>query len=316
MNKIKKFKFALFAVLMVVVGVFFTSCDKLMDEPVAPVVSNEMKNDESLSTVQTRALSDWTGKDVKEANGSLVDGIFLYKRGNKDTYVIKVNLSKRQIRPYYDPSGTTNSTGAPMFNISKASNYNLSNYGWYALINASFFWFKYDPTPLSFYLRKDGKTIAAGTGSYASGTSDDGPRKYFGIHNRKAYIGSAQWTKTLSGITPTSETEMKQDMEKRLPRYNDIFCGLDPLLNKKRWSESIGRTMVGINTANRNIVYILVSAGLIQEKAHDYLVDDFGCNEVVMFDGSDSSQFKFLDTDGSNWHVDLNRPVPVFFAIK
>lgn len=306
--------FALLAVLIGFVGVGFSSCDKSADELMAPVVFNEMKNDESPSTVQTRALSDWTGKDVKDSNGSLVNGIFLYKRGN--TYVIKVNLSKRQIRAYYETSGTTNSKGALMFNISKALNYNLSNYGWYALINASFFWFKYNPTPLSFYLRKDGKTIAAGTGSYASETSSDGPRKYFGIHNRKAYIGNAQWTKTLSGITPTSETEMKQDMEKRLPRYNDIFCGLDPLLNKKRWSESIGRTMVGINTANRNIVYILVSAGLIQKKAHDYLVDDFGCNEVVMFDGSDSSQFKFLDTDNLGWGVNLGRSVPVFFAIK
>lgn len=309
-------KLVYLAATIFAVVALMSSCNKSFNEPIARVINDEMQNDEASSKGGTRALSDWTGKDIKEANGSLVPGIFLYKRGTEEVYVIKVNLSKRQIRAYYKTSGKTNSKGAPMFNLSRASAYDLPNYHWYALINASFFWLGYNPTPLSFYLRKDGKTIAAGTGSYASEDSHDGPRKYFAIHKKKAYIGNAQWTKTLSGNIPDTEDEMKQDMEKRLPKYSDIFCGLDPVLNNKGFTAKKGRTMVGINSSQRNIVYILVAASLSQKDANKYLVSDFGCNEVVMFDGSDSSQFKFLDTDGLDWNVDLNRSVPVFFAIK
>lgn len=314
MNTLKKAWYAM--LVMIVAGIGFVSCDKSMDEPLTSENPKEVQNKDALRATQTRAISDWVGKDLRESNGSFVDGLFLYKKDSEKTYVLKVNLSKRQIRAYFESSGRNNETGAPMFNLSRASSYNLSNYGWYALINASFFWLGYNPTPLSFYLRKDGKTIAAGTGSYAPESSQDGYRKYFSIHNGKAYIGSAQWTTTLSGSAPSSEEEMKKDMEKRLPKHRDIFCGLDPVLNNKGFKDPKGRTMVGINSASPNIVYILVATSLSQEKANDYLVQDFGCDEVVMFDGSASSQFNFLDTDKLRWKVDLKRPVPVFFAIK
>lgn len=52
-------------------------CDKSMNEPIAPVINDEIQDDEASSKVETRALSDWTGKDIKEANGSWSQDIFI-----------------------------------------------------------------------------------------------------------------------------------------------------------------------------------------------------------------------------------------------
>ena len=227
---------------------------------------------------------------------------------------VKVNLSYRQIKAYYVQNGTESGTGFPRFNRYKTTDFNLPSYNWYALINASFFWLNDNPTKLSFFLKKNGNVVAAGTSSYKT-VSEDGPRKYFAIDNGQAYIGDAQWTKTLSNTTPTTEAQMAADMNARLPYY-DVFCGLDPVNANKSKTSYIGRTMVGINSSDPTRVYILVAKSLKQTTAYNYLVNDFGCTDVVMFDGSYSSQFKFTDLDNTGWGFSSTRAVPVFFAIK
>lgn len=119
-------------------------------------------------------------------------------------------------------------------------------------------------------MKKNGSVIAAGTSSYKT-ISEDGPRKYFAIDNNQAYIGDAQWTTTLSGTVPTTESEMATDMNIRLPYY-DVFCGLDPVNANKNKTSSIGRTMVGINSSEPGIVYILVAKSLKQITAISQLM--------------------------------------------
>jgi hypothetical protein len=304
--------FALFSVL-IIAGMCFTSCNKDDETPMV-MQTNQVKNfftRDSIAPV-TRSISDWTGLDVRAADGGFVSGIFLYRRGTANTYVVKVNLSHRQIKAYYVQNGTSN--GIPLFNRYTASSFNLPSYNWYALVNASFFWLNDTPTKLSFFLKKNGSVIAAGTSSYKT-ISEDGPRKYFAIDNNQAYIGDAQWTTTLSGTVPTTESEMATDMNIRLPYY-DVFCGLDPVNANKNKTSSIGRTMVGINSSEPGIVYILVAKSLKQITAYNYLINDFGCTDVVMFDGRYSSQFKFTDLDNTGWGFSSTRAVPVFFAIK
>ena len=315
MNKFGKIFFSMIAmIMMVAVGSVFTSCTN--DDDDFRVPAQESQFDQALGqdsvAPMTRSLSDWTGLDVRAADGGFVPGIFLYRRGTANTYVVKVNLSYRQIKAYYVQNGT--SSGVPLFNRYTASSFNLPSYNWYALVNASFFWLNNTPTKLSFFLKKNGNVVAAGTSSYSSATSES-PRKYFAIQNGQAYIGSAQWTTTLSGTTPTTEAQMAADMDARLPYY-DVFCGLDPVLADKSKTSSLGRTMVGINSSDPTRVYILVAKSLTQTAAYNYLVNDFGCTEVVMFDGSYSSQFKFTDLDNTGWGFSSTRPVPVFFAIK
>lgn len=317
MNKFEKIFVSLIAMIMLVaVGSVFTSCSNDDDDFRVPAQAQQLEQslDQDSVAPMTRSISDWTGLDVRAADGGLVPGIFLYKRGSADTYVVKVNLSYRQIKAYYVQNGTESGTGFPRFNRYKTTDFNLPSYNWYALINASFFWLNDNPTKLSFFLKKNGNVVAAGTSSYKT-VSEDGPRKYFAIDNGQAYIGDAQWTKTLSNTTPTTEAQMAADMNARLPYY-DVFCGLDPVNANKSKTSYIGRTMVGINSSDPTRVYILVAKSLKQTTAYNYLVNDFGCTDVVMFDGSYSSQFKFTDLDNTGWGFSSTRAVPVFFAIK
>lgn len=141
--------FALFSVL-IIAGMCFTSCNKDDETPMV-MQTNQVKNfftRDSIAPV-TRSISDWTGLDVRAADGGFVSGIFLYRRGTANTYVVKVNLSHRQIKAYYVQNGTSN--GIPLFNRYTASSFNLPSYNWYALVNASFFWLNDTPTKLSFF---------------------------------------------------------------------------------------------------------------------------------------------------------------------
>lgn len=56
MNKIKNLKIAPLAVLMLFVGVFFTSCDKLMDEPITPVETEQIQDENVKSSLELRSL--------------------------------------------------------------------------------------------------------------------------------------------------------------------------------------------------------------------------------------------------------------------
>lgn len=83
MNKIKKCKFALFAVLVGFAVVALSSCDKSFDEPVAPVVSNEAEMQRISQSAQTRALSDYT-EQTYEVNQSYKDAYQHYKQRPKE----------------------------------------------------------------------------------------------------------------------------------------------------------------------------------------------------------------------------------------
>lgn len=92
--------------------------------------------------------------------------------------------------------------------------------------------------------------------------------------------------------------------------YPDILVGLDPYFNKKESSE-IGRTFVGVKEysyqENRfspvyktHLVYILSSNAISQKDAINELIK-LGVYEtdIVMFDGSGSSQLAFVDNNNS-----------------
>ena len=269
----------------------------------------------------TRAYSDWTGLDVRDPDNpsNFVPGIYLLKRGSANTYVIKVNLNSRQIKAYYQQNATDIS-GFKSFDGLSINSFNLTSLQWYVVINASFFNAAGDSDPyrLPFCLKKNGTYATAGYNSYVSTPATDGYRRYFAIKNNKAYMGDAFYDTDITGtFTPSTESAMETDLDARM-NYPDIFMGLDPINADKSGSSYVGRTMVGINTSQRNIVYILVASAIKQSQAVSYLQNDFGCNDIVMFDGGGSSQFRFVDVDNMGWKVTSsdNRSVPVYFAIK
>jgi hypothetical protein len=253
----------------------------------------------------------------------LSTGVMLFKKQNESTYVFEVDLSQgKQIKAYFEfANGYTNASTTipyPYFERMFASQYNLSSYNWIALINSSFFELTADPTRSPFFLKKNGTIVSIGHSSYTN-SSLDSPRKYFAVNysgtNGAAYIGSAQWTSSLNGTNGGNLTNsvVFNDMTQRFQSYQDVFVGLDPLLNNKGIDASRRRTMVGINSQGGNTVYILVALGETQTEAVDILEDIFSCSDIVMFDGSDSSQFKTIN---SNYATASSRDVPVFFAIK
>lgn len=92
--------------------------------------------------------------------------------------------------------------------------------------------------------------------------------------------------------------------------YPDVLVGLDPTFNKNASSE-IGRNFVGVKEysyqENRfspvyktHLVYILISNAITQKDALNELIK-LGVYEtdIVMFDGSESSQLAFFDNNNS-----------------
>lgn len=269
----KHLKIALYAVLMLFVGVFFTSCDKsIMDEPMAPVINNE---EENLS--QTRALQNgW--QDEENANGIRY---YSKKDESRTWYVIKIYLPQIKISPVYRIHSESQSTTDPTFYKQHLGEWNSSNEGRnaIALVNASFFNFKWSDlwnqdygilgrkAEVAHPFGKNGNMISLG---YESSQAN---WKTFAVVNKKAYIGSQSYYNpeiTVTGFDP--------DQEERDPE------------------DRIGRTMVGIPYNGSDVVYIFVTGddvgyGAKQSQAINALRSDFGCSRIVMFDGSASSQF-------------------------
>ncbi|MDR2540696.1 MAG: hypothetical protein LBD11_02710, partial [Candidatus Peribacteria bacterium] len=129
--------------------------------------------------------------------------------------------------------------------------------------------------------------LSTGYSSY-SNVDTEKPRKYFAINysgnTGSAFIGGAQWTSYLTGNTNTYS-----DMQARFQSFQNVFVGLDPLLNNKQKTSSIQRTMVGIPNQGGSTVYILVASAKTQTAVNSILTDTFGCSDVVMFDGGGST---------------------------
>ena len=270
MSKIKKLVYSLAVMVFAVVA--FSSCDKSMDEPMAPVIDNEVEN-----LPQTRALQNgW--QNEQNANGIRY---YSKKDGSRTWYVIKIYLPQIKISPVYRIHSESQSTTNPTFYKQHLGEWNSSNEGRnaIALVNASFFNFKWkDPwhqdygilgrkAEVTHPFGKNGNMISVG---YESSQAN---WKTFAVVNKKAYIGSQSYYNPEITVT-----------------------GFDPDQEKKDPEDRIGRTMVGIPYNGSDVVYIFVTGddvgyGAKQSQAINALRSDFGCSRIVMFDGSASSQF-------------------------
>jgi hypothetical protein len=319
MKKVFKIGYGLNKVLVifacVCAGMCVSSC--VQDEDVVVHSSTSLEVfaiDSSLNEVPTLRSMDYTPLGWESVQ--LGTGVMLFKKQSESTYVFEVELTQgRKIKAYYELANgvaqATASTPLPLFDRRTTQSFTLSNYDWLAAINASFFSASDDPTSLAFFLKKDGTIISTGYSSHSNATSEK-PRKYFAINysgnNGSAFIGGAQWTSYLTG-----NTSAYSDMQERFQSFQNVFVGLDPLMNEKQPNSSIPRTMVGISSQGGSTVYILVASAKQQAEANSILTNIFGCSNVVMFDGGGSTQFKSIN---ANYYLNASRTLPVIFAIK
>jgi hypothetical protein len=314
MENLVRIGLGVLGILTVMLVMSLSSCSK--DDIVVPAPVSVESVDVSDESPTTRALASTpSGWDVVQS----ATGVKIYKKQSEETYVIGVDLSQgAQIKAFCEfANGVTQATANnpyPLFWKNwRTQDFNLSSYNWFAVANASFFSLYDDPTSLPFFLKKDGTILSTGHNSYSNATTEK-PRKFFSINysgsNGIAIVGNAQW---LESDWFSGNTTAYADMQERFQSYQNVFVGLDPLLNDKGKDEQKDRTMVGVNSSGSN-VYILVAKSKTQSVANSILTSTFGCNGgVVMFDGSASTQFKSLS---SSYKINSTRYIPVFFAIK
>lgn len=150
-------------------------------------------------------------------------------------------------------------------------------------VNTSFFDyhpFSTSPREISFPYKQNGTLLTKGTDCSGGG----GKIKNLHVWNDRQYAAT--------GGMGCSSTDFAA-----LESYGsapDIIGGLDTSF-PKRWSDSIGRTYFGVKDGDREgygfreLLFIYSSASADQDHAPQQLWD-FGADEVMMFDGSGSSQ--------------------------
>lgn len=105
-----------------------------------------------------------------------------------------------------------------------------------------------------------------------------------------------------------------------------VVAGLHPINASKSPNDYVGRTMVGIKDCDgdgfKEGLYILTTRYAKQQEAYNILSTEFSCDQVIMLDGSGSTQMVcqgteyVKSTDYDYWPAYPRRRFPVALAIK
>lgn len=307
----------IFFYLLVVCGLFF-SCDKkeFTDMSVSSDVSTSTEENRAIAKSSQAYLfaqkqlgiapSGWT--NVK--NGKAVA---LYKRDQGSTvYVTELDLSRGAVLTSYyqykdkNISAATQKTPSPSFVANPVSKFSdkMTKYGWFMVCNLNFFGNGYQSAHI---LKKGGTIVTCG---YAGYKEKSFSKRYLNIYSSYATIEDGPSANT----TVVSNSDLYKSTASFYSAYN-VMGGLYPLKSDseynyssafgadKRAEANIGRTMVGIKSrysgANKSLVYVLVAESLTQDAAYLILKTEFKVDQVIMFDGSGSSQMVTQDSSYS-----------------
>lgn len=219
------------------------------------------------------------------------DGWLLYRKiGGENIYVQEINLQKNRIN-FVDWKISDQNFKLVSLSEKWQTLKNIS----YSLTNGSFF----DRGAnglfnMSFPYKKNGKIQSMGWSTEQNIYS--GELKMLAI----GYDYSTGYKNHIAKVIDYDKAVLQQK------NYTDILVGLSKYYDKSRYSK-IGRTFVGVKDysyydlsqqrgIDTNLVYILTGVNLSQQDAIDEL-KKFGIedNNIIMFDGSGSSQLFFED---------------------
>lgn len=225
-----------------------------------------------------------------------------FKKDNTNTYVVAINLKNGQasVKPLYNtptPSLASSTSPNPVFQTGNVLYWQGKDQTAFAVANCAFF---NGPnassqpitgegtTTLPFVLKRFGSIVASGYNLLTEsnqryltlGLSASG----YGYYSQIGDNGSIANT---GNLFTTSQNYYQN-------KGNTIIGGLHPINANKDATASIGRTMVGIKDCDgdgyKEALYILVASSETQSNAYNLLKNAFLCDQVVMFDGSGSSQ--------------------------
>lgn len=269
---------------------FFLSCerdDKLIVEN-TKLKSQKNTDKKRASNLSMKSSSSPYGWEDQGTNKSR--GIRKFYNASNKWYVIKVYLPSIRIKPIYKISDGRNSNN-PVFykkNINKWKN-DSKGRGADVLINGSFFNLSsiWGETTVSHEFGYNTSIISGGS------VPNEWGQQQLRIRNKRAIIGY-----------PVCVANFELSVN-----------GLSLNVNKDKNSK-IGRTMVGVNSSRRDILYFFVTAnksgcGATQNEGKSAL-QSFGCTEYMMLDGSSSSQMTWNGTtlvNGSDYG--WNRRIPM-----
>lgn len=310
-----------FTAVILFTGLF--SCNKLDDD------MDELSLHQDQNTTESVVAKSGSGINyVPDATWSTFyssgSKIRVFRKGTSNTYVIAVDLEAGgQVIPYYEfSSGHSNATSSlpsPSFQLKRVNDMNLSSMGWAGVVNFGFYG---HINQSSFLLKKNSQLISAGFGTYLS---SEPQRRTIGINtstkNATVFNGPGN-NNSNHNNNSTGRVNLYNAANSAYSSFTHVITGLhpSPSIAPKTPNGNIGRTFVGVKQKNPmsggpSFMYILVASSLKQQQAHDILVG-FQCQstDIVMFDGSGSSQFKL----GSSVLIPSSdgRYVPTFLAIK
>lgn len=290
-------KIALFTVLMLFVGVGFSSCDKMDNEPIAP----QQNQDNTISVFDASEMRSiglqgdlpWEEQDLDHP-----DGLRYYKLSydGREFFLFKVYLPKIIVSPVYNILSTSKGVNNPTFKKQDITNWSAS-YPSYAMINASFFnqdKYSVDYGPVG--TKAELAHILGFNNRYISKGYDpkENNVKYLKILDKKAYVSSS---------TSHSSFEL-------------LVGGLDVVKANKEKASRIGRTVIGIERNGTSTLYCLITRSANQTEC-EAILRTLGCSEFIMLDGSGSSQAVWNgeeiveSTDTSRFPYFARRNIPV-----
>jgi hypothetical protein len=302
MQNKKKFLIFSSALLLIFVGVLFTSCEK------SDIVSDQLVLEKSPLLVQNNSSSSMQRVAADPSDWTLIvdygsHGFKLFQKGSD--YVQKINLDAgAYIRIRCSTPAQSNSSlpSSPLFyrrSLQTFWDYRPTNT--MSVTNGPFFW--YDNTPggtsavaISYPIKYQGTILSTGS----SNQEFPGNKLKIGIdtNTKEAWIASYNNTSN----DPTIVANNLQSPT--------AFVGLHPVNVSKNKYALLNRTMIGIKDQNgdgkNEVIYILTANFSMQSMALNIL-KTFGCSDsnIIMFDGSGSSQmicgaYSFLSSDARN----------------
>lgn len=257
----------------------FESCTKAEDE-LSNLGNNSMQLD---GVVKQKVVAVATPSGWTDQGTNATGGIRRYwKSSNGRSWnVMKVYLPEIRVKPVYkilSGSGTTN----PTFQKMNVSSWMSDSQGSNAimLVNASFF-----------NMNNNWTDIYTAYGALGSKAEVAHP---FGYNNVMISWGYASSETGQKRLRINSQLAYIETPNFSAP-FETLVTGYDPSVISKDKTSSIGRTMVGIPSNGGNTIYFFVTGsggGAIQQEAMNAL-QQFGCTQYVMFDGSGSSQMSW-----------------------
>lgn len=248
------------------------------------------------------------------------NGVKLYKKtvGSTNHYVQEINLKTGATLKLKEGSTISASTSNPsptLYTRDMSWYWNNRPSNTFSSTNCQFFnyseWpdgaiFNLGETQLSFPVKESGTIKSCGYANY-----DGNSKKKFGINGDQAWIDD--YTNISNSTCPLdSYCYVNSNLLSPL-----AFVGLHPLNVDKGLNTKTGRTMVGVRDKDgdyeNETIYIYTSSNATQYEAYNILKNEFLSFDVLMLDGSGSSQ---LNCNGTNY-VDNSRNIPsVMYAIE